>query len=99
MATQSIFTQRWNAFSSKRPVDHPWWTVKNATPLDSGGNPLFLEENMPLQGASESKLVQPYWTNLIAKLAKNLPVALHDTHNQVSFGEIKAGIHSKEITN
>ncbi len=53
---------------------------------------MFPHEGYPAEGASESKIVQPYWSERLKLFPQGLPITLVDAHNKVSYGRRKPDV-------
>ncbi|KAL6076298.1 SAM domain (Sterile alpha motif) domain containing protein, variant 2 [Balamuthia mandrillaris] len=94
-STPSTFAERYQRLPVKNKVVEPWFPIRRNQRKAKGGKPLFPPRGYPDAGASESKVVQPYWSSqlkLLVKLFPDLPVTLVDTYNKVSFGRRKPDV-------
>ncbi|KAL6073720.1 SAM domain (Sterile alpha motif) domain containing protein [Balamuthia mandrillaris] len=94
-STPSTFAERYQRLPVKNKVVEPWFPIRRNQRKAKGGKPLFPPRGYPDAGASESKVVQPYWSSqlkLLVKLFPDLPITLVDTYNKVSFGRRKPDV-------
>ena len=87
--TPSTYRERYQKFDKERDVS-PWFNESSPiTILNKKRKPILLMRDFPSFGASESKVVQPWFTEVIDNLAKhkkNFPITLTDEHSRASLG-------------
>lgn len=72
-------------------VVEPWWTKVDRKTIRGKNEELFFQSGIPNFGASEKKVVQPFWTRTIQNLPSFDHIELVDTFNKVTIGTRKPG--------